>query len=50
MRHLVVWALAGVAAIVVVACGGSRPARSATASPATGAARTRLCAVSGARH
>ncbi len=40
MRHLVVWALAGVAAIVVVACGGSRPARSATASPATGAART----------
>jgi outer membrane protein assembly factor BamB len=36
MRHLVVWALAGVVAIVLVACGGSHPARSATASPAAG--------------
>ena len=37
MRHLVVWALAGVVAIVPVACGGSHPARSAAASPAPGA-------------
>ena len=34
MRHLLVWALAGVVAIVLVACGGSHPGRSATASPA----------------
>ena len=49
MRHLLVWALAGVVAIVLVACGGSHPGRSATASraaagqaasPAPGVSRT----------
>jgi outer membrane protein assembly factor BamB len=34
MRHLVAWGLAGLVAIVLVACGGSHPARPATASPA----------------
>jgi outer membrane protein assembly factor BamB len=37
MRHLVVGALAGVVAIVLVACGGSHRARSAAASSTTGA-------------
>jgi outer membrane protein assembly factor BamB len=37
MRHLVIWALAGVVALVLVACGGSHPVRSATSSSAAGA-------------
>jgi outer membrane protein assembly factor BamB len=40
MRRVVVWMLAGVAAIVLVACGGSHPARTTTATPAPGAGRT----------
>jgi len=37
MRQRVVWALAGAVVIVLVACGGSQPARSAAAPPGTGA-------------
>jgi hypothetical protein len=37
MRHLVVSAVAGVVALVLVGCGGSHPAGSATSSSAAGA-------------
>ena len=37
MRQRLVWALAGVVAIVLVGCGGSHPALSAAASPVPGA-------------
>jgi outer membrane protein assembly factor BamB len=38
MRHLVVWALAGMVALVLAACGGSHRGGSATSSSAAGAA------------
>jgi outer membrane protein assembly factor BamB len=37
MRHLLVWALAGVAMAVLVSCGGSQAARTSTASAPAGA-------------